>query len=82
MTTDSKSCKTESFTPFRFAGMALDPIHVGTGGSRLGRVDNTIVRDPVTQIPKIPGSSLAGVMRAYSAMSKGEIPQLRRSWSA
>jgi CRISPR-associated protein Cmr4 len=68
MTTDSKSCKTESFTPFQFAGMALDPIHVGTGGSRLGRVDNTIVRDPVTRIPKIPGSSLAGVMRAYSAM--------------
>lgn len=50
-------------------GMALDPIHVGTGGSRLGRVDNTIVRDPVTRIPKIPGSSLAGVTRAYAAMA-------------
>ena len=48
----------ESFKPFSFAGMALDPIHVGTGGARLGRVDNTIVRDPVTRIPKIPGSSL------------------------
>ena len=45
----------ESFKPFSFAGMALDPIHVGTGGARLGRVDNTIVRDPVTRIPKIPG---------------------------
>ena len=33
----------ESFKPFSFAGMALDPIHVGTGGARLGRVDNTIV---------------------------------------
>ena len=48
--------------------MALDPIHVGTGGSQLGRVDNAIVRDPVTKVPKIPGSSLAGVMRAYVAM--------------
>ncbi len=57
-----------SFETFPFAGMALDPIHVGTGGTRLGRVDNTIVRDPVTRIPKIPGSSLAGVMRAYVAM--------------
>jgi CRISPR-associated protein Cmr4 len=58
----------QSFETFKFVGMALDPIHVGTGGTRLGRVDNTIVRDPVTRIPKIPGSSLAGVMRAYVAM--------------
>jgi CRISPR-associated protein Cmr4 len=58
----------QSFETFPFAGMALDPIHAGTGGTRLGRVDNTIVRDPVTRIPKIPGSSLAGVMRAYVAM--------------
>jgi CRISPR-associated protein Cmr4 len=63
------TAKNRSFESFRFAGMALDPIHVGTGGSRLGRVDNTIVRDPVTRIPKIPGSSLAGVLRAYAAMA-------------
>lgn len=56
------------------AGLAVDPIHVGTGGSQLGRVDNTIVRDPVTRIPKIPGSSLAGVTRAYAAMAKGKYP--------
>jgi CRISPR-associated protein Cmr4 len=60
--------KTRSYTAYRFVGMTLDPIHVGTGGSRLGRVDNTIVRDPVTKIPKIPGSSLAGVLRTYVAM--------------
>ena len=63
MTTDEKS-----FATFAFSSMALDPIHAGTGGTRLGRVDNTIVRDPVTRIPKIPGSSLAGVMRAYVTM--------------
>lgn len=55
-------------------GLAVDPIHVGTGGARLGRVDNTIVRDPVTRVPKIPGSSLAGVYRAYVAMQKGKYP--------
>ncbi|RME00492.1 MAG: type III-B CRISPR module RAMP protein Cmr4 [Bacteroidetes bacterium] len=49
-------------------GIALDPIHLGTGGTRIGRVDLTIVRDPVTQLPKIPGSSLAGVYRTYVAM--------------
>jgi len=69
MTTDNKS-----FETFPFFGMALDPIHAGMGGTRLGRVDNTIVRDPVTRIPKIPGSSLAGVMRAYTAMAKGKYP--------
>lgn len=58
-----------SFEVFRTVGLAVDPIHVGTGGARLGRVDNTIVRDPVTRIPKIPGSSLAGVHRAYAAMA-------------
>jgi len=69
MTTNNRS-----FVTSRFAGLALDPIHVGTGGTRLGRVDNTIVRDPVTRIPKVPGSSIAGVMRAYTAMAKGKYP--------
>ncbi|MCS7025733.1 MAG: type III-B CRISPR module RAMP protein Cmr4 [Bryobacteraceae bacterium] len=54
--------------------MAVDPIHVGTGGGRLGRVDQSIVRDPVTRVPKIPGSSLAGVYRAYAAMAKQKYP--------
>ncbi len=57
-----------SYKKFLQVGLALDPIHVGTGGTRIGRVDLTIVRDPVTQVPKIPGSSLAGVYRAYVAM--------------
>lgn len=70
MTTNNRS-----FVTFQFAGLALDPIHVGTGGTRLGRVDKTIVRDPVTRIPKIPGSSLAGVMRAYTAMAKEKYPK-------
>lgn len=64
----------ESFKSFRVAGLAVDPIHVGTGGARLGRVDLSIVRDPVTRVPKIPGSSLAGVHRAYAAMEKGKYP--------
>ena len=51
------------------AGLALDPIHIGTGEFRLGRVDNTIVREPGSNLPKIPGSSIAGVARAYVAMN-------------
>jgi CRISPR-associated protein Cmr4 len=52
-----------------YYALALDPIHVGTGGYRLGEVDLTIVREPGTSLPKIPGSSLAGTARAYTAMA-------------
>jgi CRISPR-associated protein Cmr4 len=61
-----------SYQQFTVIGMAVDPIHVGTGGARLGRVDLSIARDPVTRVPKIPGSSLAGVYRSYAAMAQQE----------
>jgi len=48
--------------------IATDPVYIGTGGFTIGRVDNTIVRDPITNIPKIPGSSLAGTWRYYVAL--------------
>jgi CRISPR-associated protein Cmr4 len=51
----------------RYLLMATDPVHIGTGGYRLGRVDNSIVREPGTKVPKIPGTSLHGAARAYSA---------------
>lgn len=65
----------ESYKCFGHVGMAVDPIHVGTGGARIGRVDLSIVRDPATRLPKIPGSSLAGTYRAYSAMAENKYPQ-------
>jgi len=45
---------------------ALDPIHIGTGGYKLGRVDNTIIREPATNVPKIPGTAIAGVTRYFA----------------
>ncbi|MCX7682949.1 MAG: type III-B CRISPR module RAMP protein Cmr4 [Anaerolineae bacterium] len=54
----------------RYFALALDPIHVGTGGMRLGRVDMSIVREPGTNLPKIPGTSLAGACRTYAAMQE------------
>lgn len=51
----------------RYLFMATDPVHIGTGGYRLGRVDNSIVREPGTRVPKIPGTSLHGAARAYAA---------------
>lgn len=50
---------------FKIYGMAIDPIYIGTGAYTIGGVDNTIVRDPITKLPKIPGSSLAGTWRYY-----------------
>jgi len=56
------------YTQQRFLLMTLDPVHIGTGGYRLGRVDLSIVREPGTNLPKIPGTSLAGAARSYAAM--------------
>ena len=57
---------------YRFFLMTVDPVHVGTGGTRLGRVDLSIVREPGTHLPKIPGTSLHGAIRAYSAYRYGK----------
>ncbi|WP_457557367.1 type III-B CRISPR module RAMP protein Cmr4 [Candidatus Harpocratesius sp.] len=46
-------------------GKALDPVHIGAGAYKLARVDNAIVRDPTTEVPKIPGTTIAGVFREY-----------------
>lgn len=48
--------------------LTIDPVHVGTGGYRLGRVDNAIVREPGTNLPKIPGTSLHGAVRSAVAL--------------
>jgi len=53
---------------YQIFAMTTDPVYIGTGGYTIGRVDNTIVRDPITKVPKIPGSSLAGVWRYYAVL--------------
>ncbi len=61
-----------SFSTQRFLIQTIDPVHIGTGGMRLGRVDNSIVREPGTRLPKIPGTSLSGAIRSYSAYRYGK----------
>lgn len=53
----------------KYFGITLDPVHIGAGGYRLGGVDNTIVREPTTDVPKIPGTSLAGVIREFATLN-------------
>lgn len=55
------------FSVERYLLMSVDPIHIGAGGYRLGRVDNSVVREPGTRLPKIPGTSLHGAIRHYAA---------------
>ncbi len=71
MTTNTTSAKA-LYIQQRFLFMTLDPVHIGAGGYRLGRVDMTIAREPGTNLPKIPGTSLAGAARSYAAMRYGK----------
>lgn len=57
----------------RYLIQTLDPLHVGTGGNRLGRVDLSIVREPGTKLPKIPGTALHGAIRQYAAVRYGDL---------
>ncbi len=70
--TSSTTVKKGLYTQQRFLFMTLDPVHIGAGGYRLGRVDMTITREPGTNLPKIPGTSLAGAARSYAAMRYGK----------
>lgn len=55
-----------SYHTKRFLAQALDPVHIGTGGERLGRVDLSVVREPVNRVPKIPGTSLSGALKFFA----------------
>ena len=63
----------ELYSMKRFIFMTLDPIHIGTGGTNLGIVDNTIVREAGSNIPIIPGTSISGAARMYAAMFMGDL---------
>lgn len=60
-----------TYIRLRYLLLTTDPVHIGAGGYRLGRVDNTIVREPGTRLPKIPGTSLHGAVRSYAAYLNG-----------
>ncbi len=52
------------------------PLHVGAGSS-VGAIDQPVIRERHTRFPVIPGSSIKGVMRDYSAhQNMAEIEKL------
>lgn len=52
---------------------ALTGLHIGgsSTGLEIGGVDNTVIRDPLTNAPYIPGSSLRGKMRSQLEKTLG-----------
>lgn len=50
---------------YNYLAFSLEPIHIGTGAERLGRVDLTVAREPYTRAPKIPGTSLSGAVKFF-----------------
>ncbi|MFQ6043557.1 MAG: type III-A CRISPR-associated RAMP protein Csm3 [Candidatus Poribacteria bacterium] len=58
---------------------ALTGLHIGAGGEgvSIGGLDNIVVRDTLTQVPYIPGSSLKGKMRSLSE-KLANLPQNQR----
>lgn len=58
---------------------AITGLHIGgsSTGLEIGGVDNTVIRDPLSGAPYIPGSSLRGKMRSQLEKSLG-LPQNNR----
>ncbi len=59
--------------------LALTGLHIGAGSGALaiGGMDNPVVRDPLTNRPYIPGSSLRGKMRSLLERSQGLVSDQR-----
>lgn len=55
---------------------ALTGLHIGgtAGGIAIGGVDNPVIRDPLTNRPYIPGSSLKGKIRSLLEKQYGKEP--------
>jgi len=60
------------FEQTRYWTFALDPLRVGVGQQRVDRIDLPVAREQGTGLPVVPGTSLNGIFRAYSALAAGE----------
>lgn len=58
-------------------------LHIGGGDSEMhiGGIDNQVVRNPITQRPYIPGSSLKGKIRSLLEWRSGFVKPAPLNWS-
>lgn len=70
---DQKSIKLEGRVFITFDIVALTGLHIGgtETGIEIGGVDKTVIRNPLTNQPYIPGSSLRGKTRSLLEKYKG-----------
>lgn len=52
-------------------------LHIGAGDSEMhiGGIDNTVIKNPLTQSPYIPGSSLKGKIRSLLEWRSGDVKE-------
>ena len=55
--------------------ITLTPLHIGGSKDKfeIGGVDNPVIRDPITNYPYIPGSSLKGKLRMLLEFAEGKV---------
>lgn len=55
--------------------ICLTGLHIGGSSEKIeiGGIDNPIIRDPITDLPYIPGSSIKGKMRALLEWKYGKV---------
>jgi len=58
----------QAYTSRAYLVLGIDPIHVGSGEHKLAIVDNAVIRDTGTNLPKIPATTLGGGLRSYTAL--------------
>lgn len=70
----TKEIKLKGRVIFQFEIKAITGLHIGGSdtGIEIGGVDKTVVRDPLTGAPYIPGSSLKGKMRSLIEKYQGK----------
>ncbi len=61
----------------------LSGLHIGAGDTEMhiGGIDNTVVRNPITQRPYIPGSSLKGKVRSLLEWRSGFVQENPLGWA-
>jgi len=57
--------------------ITLTPLHIGGSKDKfeIGGVDNPVIRDPITNYPYIPGSSLKGKLRMLLEFAEGVVKE-------
>lgn len=58
-------------------------LHIGGGNTEMhiGGIDNTVVRNPATNRPYVPGSSIKGKIRSLLEWRSGEVRQGPMGWA-